>query len=195
MVISNYGRMNPDLKANRLLKHNVDTLLRLRHQSRKDLAQWCHKSESWISKIFREERREFAVSQLDRIADFFGLATYQLFQPGITKSAERRHRQDRRVGTDRRVGQTGRLIEILQPELNKVPRLAAPSRGGVSHGVVPSAAQVSALVHDFIRRFDRLNPPHPPETDHPGADRGTVAPERRRKPRDPAQSSSKKAAG
>lgn len=98
------------VKANRLIKANIDALLRGRRHTRKDLAQWCHKSESWISKIYKEERREFATADLDRIADFFGVATYQLFQPGISPLTERRSGLERRGTRDRRVGQAHRFL-------------------------------------------------------------------------------------
>ena len=91
------------MNANALLKANVDALLRARGQYRKDLAQWCHHSESWISKIFRNPRKHMPSQYLDRIADFFGLATYQLFQPGITGAAERRRSTPRRSGRERRI--------------------------------------------------------------------------------------------
>lgn len=74
------GRM----KAHYLLKHNIDALLTARGQKRKELASWCRRSESWLSQIFTSEERNMPLKYLDRIASFFGIATYQLFQPGIT---------------------------------------------------------------------------------------------------------------
>lgn len=91
------------MHANRLLKQNVDALLRARGQTRKDLAVWCRKTESWISKIMKEERREFPMHSLDRIADFFGLAAYQLLQPGLVPMTERRSGNPRRTIKDRRI--------------------------------------------------------------------------------------------
>ena len=91
------------MKANALIKANVDALLKKRHLTRRDLAQWCRKSESWISKVMTEDRREFPLKYLDRIADFFGMAAYQLFQPGIAGGSERRSGLDRRTGKDRRL--------------------------------------------------------------------------------------------
>ena len=97
-------RLYAPMKANPLIKGNIDTLLRVRHQTRKDLAVWCFKSESWISKIFREARREFSFKDLDRIAEFFGIAAYQLLQPGISPLTERRSGLERRSRQDRRLG-------------------------------------------------------------------------------------------
>lgn len=78
------------MRASLLLKSNVDALLRARGQNRKDLAQWCRRSESWISKIFRNPNKDLPLRYYDRIADFFGLAVYELFRPGISPLTERR---------------------------------------------------------------------------------------------------------
>lgn len=90
------------LKSHILLKENIDTLLADRHLRRKDLAQWCRRSEAWLSQIFTSPERNVPLKYLDRIADFFHLATYQLFQPGISQRSERR-RGERRSGKDRRL--------------------------------------------------------------------------------------------
>ena len=99
------------MKAHYLLKQNIDTLLRARGQKRRELAAWCRRSESWLSQIFIDEERNIPLKYLDRIADFFGLATYQLFQPGISPLTERRKGLDRRVRPDRRVS---RVTDSLQ---------------------------------------------------------------------------------
>lgn len=91
------------MKAHHLLKQNIDTLLRARGQKRKELAVWCRRSESWLSQIFTDDERNLPLKYLDRIADFFGLSTYQLFQPGISPLTERRSGMDRRSGRDRRI--------------------------------------------------------------------------------------------
>ena len=90
-------------KAHHLLKQNIDALLKARGQKRKELAAWCRRSESWLSQIFIDDERNVPLKYLDRIASFFGLATYQLFQPGISPLTERRVTSDRRVVRDRRV--------------------------------------------------------------------------------------------
>lgn len=91
------------MKAHHLLKQNIDTLLQARRQKRKELAAWCRRSESWLSQIFTDDERNLPLKYLDRIADFFGLSTYQLFQPGISPLTERRNGGDRRSGQDRRI--------------------------------------------------------------------------------------------
>ena len=127
------------MQANRLMKQNVDALLRARGQTRKDLAVWCRKTESWISKIMKEERREFPMKYFDRIADFFGLATYQLLQPGLSPLTERRSKVSRRVVRDRRVSNlkvsadaSPQLVVSLEPEevasIQLRRLLAAPDR-------------------------------------------------------------------
>jgi transcriptional regulator with XRE-family HTH domain len=99
MVNGYYHHMH----ANRQMKQNVIALLKGRHLAQKDLADYCRKSESWISKILQmESTREFPLKYWDRIADFFGISTYQLLQPGISSVTERR-KGDRRSGQERRV--------------------------------------------------------------------------------------------
>lgn len=83
------------MKANALLKRNIDTLLKARGQTRRELAAWVRQSVNLrkvdpLGKIFTEPDREFQAKYLDRIAEFFGLAVYQLFQPGISPLTERR---------------------------------------------------------------------------------------------------------
>jgi len=115
------------LKATYVLKQNIDALLSARGYKRKDLAVWCHRTKSWLSQIMSKPDRNIPIEYLDRISAFFGLETYQLFQPGIARTTERR------AGTDRRVGQERRLryvVEILAP--------------------APSVAELEAL----IRRLD-----------------------------------------
>lgn len=90
------------MKAHLVLKANIDALLRARNLKRKDLAQWCRRTEAWLSQILANPERNMPLKYLDRIADFFRLETYQLFQPGLLPTTERRFGQDRRSGVDRR---------------------------------------------------------------------------------------------
>ncbi|MPZ20120.1 MAG: hypothetical protein GEV06_19715 [Luteitalea sp.] len=106
------------MKASYLLKRNIRTLLSARGQTAHDLAVWCRKTDPWVSKILSdkppppgEKERGIPLKYLDRIADFFGIATYQLFQPGISPLTERRGGKDRRGGRDRRI--SGRQQEIV----------------------------------------------------------------------------------
>lgn len=109
------------MKALPLLKHNIDTLLKARGQTRRDLAMWVRQStnkrkiDPWISQIFTNADREFQMKYLDRIADFFGIVVYQLFQPGISPLTERRQSGERRKG-DRRISHlTQQIRASLSP--------------------------------------------------------------------------------
>lgn len=135
------------LKAHVLLKENIDALLKTRGMTRKDLAQWCRNSESWISKIFRKVDKQMPAQYLDRIADALGLEVYQLYQPGISKRAERRTNIDRRSGQERRIGHTGRQLAMLRAEVDKVPSLASHDHAAVS----PSARRLHALLTEAAR--------------------------------------------
>ena len=96
MVVELYG-----MRADRLLADNLRALIHERRAKQYELARWCGHSEVWISQILRNERT-VTVKDLDRIADFFGLQPYHLFQPGIHGVAERRSGTDRRSGKERR---------------------------------------------------------------------------------------------
>lgn len=102
------------MRANDLMKHNIRALLKGRSQTQRDLAQWCRKSDAWIGKILKEERREFPMKYWDKIADFFGISVYQLIQPGISILTERR-RGDRRSGQERRLRNVATLRHDTMP--------------------------------------------------------------------------------
>lgn len=111
------------MKAGYLFKKNVETLLKARGHTRHDLAFYCRRSDAWISKILGNSDRNLPMKYLDRIADFFGIATYQLFQPGISPLTERR-KGERRKGADRRVS---RLPDLLRA-MPKLPEVEAKLR-------------------------------------------------------------------
>jgi transcriptional regulator with XRE-family HTH domain len=129
------------LSSLRRLKDNIDALLRARRLTRKDLAFYCRKSESWISKIFREERRGFGYKDLDRIAAFFGLDVFQLFQPGISPSSERRLGVERRGQRERRIGP----VRQHEEELAQTIEAARPVRRD-AHAVAHTDTQASQEV-------------------------------------------------
>lgn len=97
------------MRADLILLENIGHLLRKRGYQQKDLADWCGHSAKWISQILNGERH-LRVVEYDKIADFFGLAVYQLFQPGISPLTERRKRGERRSGEDRRVSHQQRMV-------------------------------------------------------------------------------------
>lgn len=169
------------MQANQLLKEHIDTLLRARGQTRKDLAQWCHRGESWISKIFKEDRREIPLKYLDRIADFFRIATYQLFQPGISGLTERRSALERRTGQDRRLGPTNRLIVGLRTELNKAfPTQSVPHGAPLRSPASAVPGPVLAIIADAERRIAAYYAQHAGEqTPSARRDRPAVSARRR----------------
>lgn len=97
------------MRADRVLSENIAHLLARRGQKQKDLALWCRHSEVWLSKALKGER-DIRIKDFDRIADFFGIAVYQLFQPGISPLTERRNGRDRRKGGDRRISAAHRVM-------------------------------------------------------------------------------------
>jgi len=137
------------MRANLMLKTNIDTLLKRRGQTRKDLADWCGRGEGWISKIYTNANREIPLKYLDRIADFFGLATYQLFQPGISPLTERRSGRERRSDKDRRVSKAQRNMMALANEVDA----HRPQRKGTSDA---SPTSLHKLFAEIQKEFDRL---------------------------------------
>lgn len=112
------------LKAINQLRENVKTLLRVRKEDQKTLAFAIGRHPTTINK-FLKGTREIQLQDLDRMADFFGLATYQLFQPGISLLTERRQGPDRRTGRERRVGHRFRALQgpaLMSLRLNLVDR-------------------------------------------------------------------------
>lgn len=128
------------MKALPLLKHNIDTLLARRGETRRQLAEWVRqstdkkKTDPWISRIFTREEREFQIKYLDRIASYFGIEVYQLFMPNISSLTERRSGRDRRSGVDRRIGHQPSMrapltMQTLSPLMTEVVRIAEDLQG------------------------------------------------------------------
>lgn len=111
-VVSVYSLPITQLRALDIIRQNISALLVARRESQSGLAAWLRKDKSWINK-FLNGHREIQLKDLDRIADYFGLATYQLFQPGISPLTERRSASDRRSGRDRRIGHQQREASAL----------------------------------------------------------------------------------
>lgn len=131
-----------DLRALYLLRENIGALLAARKESQASLAQYCGHQKAWINKFLNDQDavqgRGVSIPDLDKIAGFFGLQTFQLFQPGISALTERRSAADRRMGHERRIGHSGRQLAGLRAELNKLPAIAS------AHGS-QTAARPSAL--------------------------------------------------
>jgi transcriptional regulator with XRE-family HTH domain len=116
------------LRSAYVLRRNLEALLKARGQTQHDLAQWCRRSDPWLSKILDENaNRGLPLKYLDRIADFFGIATYQLFQPGITPLLERR-KGERRRGLDRRVAHADAVLRDPSQDWREFSRLWASAR-------------------------------------------------------------------
>lgn len=118
------------MHAKRLLADNIRALLRARGHSQHDLAMWCRNSDVWLSFILNG-KRGVSLEDLDRIADFFGLETYELFLPGISSLTERRTRQ-RRSGLERREGHKERELRYLRMAISLPTGSRASSSGGKS---------------------------------------------------------------
>lgn len=122
-----------DLKALYILRQNVRDLLLARKESEAWLAQCLgFKHRSSLNKFLNSERAGFQMSRLDKMAAFFGLPVYQLFQPGISAVTERRTGVSRRSGRDRRVGHAHRqaagLRAAIEPLSPPAGRLLMPRR-------------------------------------------------------------------
>lgn len=146
------------LRAPLLLKENIDALLRRRGYRRKDLAQWCHRTEGWLSKIFRESERGVPLKYLDRMADFFGLTTYQLFQPGIARSSERRRGLERRSSVERRISRRIEDMEARAPEPIQPPQITTDVLVEMSR----MAARLTELAQAAARQHAGNDPIHKP---------------------------------
>jgi transcriptional regulator with XRE-family HTH domain len=135
------------LRAVNQLRENIKALLLVRKEEQKSLALAASIDPSTLSKFLKGER-EIQLANLDAVADFFGIATYQLFQPGISVLTERRV-SERRAGRDRRIGHAQRQLGALRAALEP----ARPKRG---RDVGTDPAAIQALVVEFQRRFTAL---------------------------------------
>jgi hypothetical protein len=117
------------MKAQILLRENIRSLLHARKEDAITLARWLDHDKSWINKILNGHR-EMQIEDFDRVADFFGIATYQLFQPGISSLTERRSGRERRGGKDRRISHAQRQMISVASEINRLrpTRLKPPVR-------------------------------------------------------------------
>jgi hypothetical protein len=78
-----YHHHEREVRADLLLRRNIEALLTARRLDAKALARWCGHKGPWISKILAGERG-VQLDDLGKIADFFGLSVSQLFQHGIS---------------------------------------------------------------------------------------------------------------
>ena len=107
---------SPSIRALHILRSNIQALLLKRHESEATLAAHLgFKHRSSLNKFLTNQRSGFQMWRLDRMAEFFGLPVYQLFQPGISPLMERRVLKDRRMGIDRRHAHKDRLGHVPTP--------------------------------------------------------------------------------
>lgn len=145
------------LKASRLLELNIDALLRARGQKRTDLAKYCRRTDGWLSKILSDDqgtKRGMPLKYLDRIADFFGIATYQLFQPGISALGERRSGFERRRSRDRRI--SAAVLSEKPGDVDLMDVIRALSRGGRQR----ATGILADILNDELRGQGTRGPAH-----------------------------------
>lgn len=167
------------LKAPFVIRQNLSALLAARKETPSALARYVGKHKTWISQFLTGKRDELQLGDLDKIAAFFGIATYQLFQPGISRLTERRSSIERRTGQERRVGHNRRLLESLQSELNKVPHFSRTEELD-RHGATALPSPVYHILTEAERRIAQYYATHSPEGAPVGQTRATLATRRRR---------------
>lgn len=143
------------MQAQYLLRENIKAILRARGEDASALSGWLGHDKSWINKILNGHR-DMQIEDFDRVADFLGIATYQLFQPGISRLTERRQNRDRRAGAERRIGHKGRVMLATQAELTRV-RARPPATGKGRHATAAVVDPVQAI-NEAAGQVHRLDP-------------------------------------
>jgi transcriptional regulator with XRE-family HTH domain len=151
-----------------LIVENIRGLLEAQGKNQGALAFALGKDRSWVNKILNG-RRGLDVSELNGIADFFHIETYQLLQPGITHRTERRSGTDRRSGRDRREADDIKTMRDLRARL-KLPDYADSPASPLASAPTTDDAIVRAVVRTLVdharlhqrpddRRLSRTNRP------------------------------------
>lgn len=143
------------LRAVNQLRENVKALLFVRKEDQKTLAFAAGIDPSTLSKFLKGDR-EIQLANLDGVAEFFGIAPYQLFQPGISTLTERRIAQ-RRTSHERRIGHTQRvMLGVVSQEMDKFH----PKGKGSPHVVVASSSPLMDALQreaaEFARRVEAI---------------------------------------
>lgn len=145
-MVELYPNMATTLSALYLLRRNIQTLLTTRGESQERLAWSLGHKKSWINK-FLNDQREIQLKDLDGIAEFFGVATYQLFQPGVSELTERRSGRERRSGKDRRISAQTRMARDLEKGIRRhIKEVPAD----------PVTTQIRAIMEDTETRVSRV---------------------------------------
>jgi transcriptional regulator with XRE-family HTH domain len=151
-MVEVYMPYTQDLKALHILRLNVRAGLLKRGESEAQLAtNLGFKHRSSLNKFLNSERAGFQMRRLDKMAAFFGVAVYQLFQPGTSELTDRRHSQ-RRSGQDRRIGHQYRHMTASANTIED----ARPHRRG-QHDIVPDSVRtIRQLLRDLEREFTTI---------------------------------------
>lgn len=138
---------SPHVKAPRLLAENVLTLLKRHGYSQHDLADHCRHSDVWASQFLNQQKRMWQLEDLDKVADLFGLQTYQLFIPGVSALTDRRSGLDRRSSRERRLTLQARRAGALRAELE------SSAVGGLGHVPLGATPPIDTAVVRLARQF------------------------------------------
>lgn len=145
------------IKAARLLAENVSALLARDRLDQHDLAVWCRHSDPWVSDFLRG-KRNWTLADLDRVADFFHLVPYQLFQPGVSNRTERRAGVDRRSAKERRIGRAQQFMMETAKEIDgKHPRRRSPdvvASSPLHEALARIAEDTTKRIAAAIRQFE-----------------------------------------
>jgi hypothetical protein len=145
-----------DLKAVHILKLNVRSLLLARKESESLLAQHLgYKDRSGLNKFLNDQTREgFEMWRLDKLASFFGLPVYQLFQPGISALTERRVSGERRNPRERRQGHSHRQMIGLA---SNIDAHRSPGKGRLHVAAAsPLVEELRRLTEEHERKVSAL---------------------------------------
>jgi transcriptional regulator with XRE-family HTH domain len=142
-------------KAAVQLRENIKTLLRIHKVDQKDVAMAMGRHPTTLNK-FLQGTREIQFKDLDAIADFFGVATYELFQPGGNTLTERRSGQERRSGRERRVGHAHRMMKTVAAEVVRLWRKGPALKHGETAPTIDVDEALEALVAEFEQRATPL---------------------------------------
>lgn len=147
-------------KTSEQLRQNITALFAARKETPSQLAFALKKHRSWMTRFLNGERHELQLKDLDKIAEFFGVATYQLFQPGISALTERRRATERRSGRDRRVGHTQRaMLGTVAGELARVRSNGQTQHGETTTTPPDTRQRLKALVAEFDQRAAEILAP------------------------------------
>jgi transcriptional regulator with XRE-family HTH domain len=164
------------MRARLLLARNIHACLTRRKEDQSALARWCRKKPSWINKIL-SGKRPMHIDDFDRVADFLGIETYQLFQPGISALTERRVHGDRRSKQERRIGHAQRTIELRdrppQPDRTKGDdgETTDQRKTALPEGIQKLVAEFERNVARYLAKKPGGSPPRPSEPKPPARPR------------------------